>query len=172
MSVKLLLKEKFNREVQDTYHVQIVAYDGGVPPKSGSIDVTIIVLDSNDNPPVFQNSTYYVNIMENVPIFTTIAHVSATDQDIGINGEVVYTFSTQTQETYGHLFGLEPETGAIFVQGNIDYEKASIYTLSVIAKDKGADSIPADATVIVTVKDVNDHPPDITVNTLSASATR
>ena len=171
LSVKLLLKEKFNREVQDTYHVQIVAFDGGTPPKSGSIDVTIIVLDSNDNPPVFENKTYHVEIEENVTMFTRIAHVSATDEDIGKNGEVMYSFSTQTQEAYGHLFGIEPETGAIFIQGNIDYEKASIYTLSVIARDNGADSIPADATVIVTVKDVNDHSPDITVNTLSASAT-
>ena len=59
----------------------------------------------------------------------------------------------------------------IHFQGQIDYEKASIYTLSIIAKDKGADSMLADATVIVKVTDVNDHPPDISVNTLAASGT-
>ena len=57
-----------------------------------------------------------MSIAENVNIFTTIVHVSATDLDIGINGDVVYSFSSQTQETYGHLFGIEAETGGIYVQ--------------------------------------------------------
>ena len=38
-----------------------------------------------------------------------------------------------------------------------------------MAHDQGPDSIPADATVIVRVLDVNDNSPQITVNTLAAS---
>ena len=37
------------------------------------------------------------------------------------------------------------------------------------ARDRGPDSLAADATVVVRVKDINDNAPQITVNTLSAS---
>ena len=44
-----------------------------------------------------------------------------------------------------------------------------VYHLTVTAEDQGADSVPADTTVVVRLIDVNDHAPDITVNTLTES---
>ncbi len=106
---------------------------------------------------------------ENTPLQSTILRVRAHDLDTGVNGAVYYEFSTQTQAAYGHLFGIRNKTGEIYIKSELDYEKGSVYHLSVMAHDQGPDSIPADATVIVRVLDVNDNSPQITVNTLAAS---
>ena len=171
IEVRLKLEGELDRETQDTYEFQIVAYDGGDPPKSGSIDVLITVEDANDNDPVFDNTTYEVSLYENVPIHTTIIQVHATDKDSGLYGQVFYKFSPTTEENYGHLFGIKNTTGEVYVKGIIDYEVSSIYHLSVSAYDRGPDSLPGDTTVIVRVQDINDNAPQITVNTLAATGT-
>ena len=43
-----------------SYEVMVIASDDGDPPKSGSMIVSIKVVDVNDNFPVFDNSTYEV----------------------------------------------------------------------------------------------------------------
>ena len=145
--------------------------DGGHPPKSGAMDLTIVIQDTNDNAPVFDNSTYEVEVFENVPFGTSITQIHAKDQDSGLYGEVMYSFSPRTQTSYGHLFWIKNTTGEIFVKSLIDYEKGEIYHLVVMARDRGPDSLPADATVIVQVQDVNDNAPQITVNTFVAAGT-
>ncbi len=171
IEVRLVLEGELDREVQDTYEFQIIAHDGGDPPKSGSIDVIITVEDANDNDPVFDNSTYEVSLYENVPVGTTIIQVHATDKDKGRYGQVLYRFSPTTEENYGHVFGITNTTGEVFVKGIIDYEVNSIYHLSISAYDQGPDSLPGDTTVIVKVQDINDNAPQITVNTLAATGT-
>jgi len=44
----------------DSYEIMVIASDGGEPPKSGSMIVSIKVVDVNDNAPLFDNSTYEV----------------------------------------------------------------------------------------------------------------
>ena len=151
--------------------MKVIAMDGGHPPKSGAMDLTILIQDTNDNAPMFDNSTYEVEVFENIPFGTSITQIHAEDPDSGLYGEVMYSFSPRTQTSYGHLFWIKNSTGEIFVKSLIDYEKGSIYHLVVMAKDRGPDSLPADATVIIQVKDVNDNAPQITVNTFTATGT-
>jgi len=58
--VRLVLVEPLDRETSDTHRLTVVAYDGASPSRSGAIDVTVIVLDSNDNAPVFTRNSYEV----------------------------------------------------------------------------------------------------------------
>ena len=167
--LRLVLMNELDRELIDFYQVKILAHDGGDPPKSGSVLIDISVLDANDNDPVFENSTYEVSVQENVPIGMTIFRVKARDPDKGANGEIEYQLSRHTQQNYGNLFDIDSTTGEIFVKGPLDYEKGAIYLLSVTAFDNGFDSLPAHATLIVRVQDVNDNTPQITVNTLTTS---
>ena len=167
--VRLVLRSELDREIEQQYKVQVLAHDGGAQP--GVLDITINVLDSNDNDPMFDNATYVVNIPENTPVRDTVVIVHAADKDVGVNGRVVYGFSSQTRAMYGSLFGINNQTGEIFVKGRLDHEEAAIYHLMVTAADQGPDSLPADATVVVHILDLNDNPPQITVNTLAASAT-
>jgi protocadherin delta 1 len=166
--VRLVLVEELDRETEAYYQVKVIAFDGGNPPKTGEMDITIQVQDANDNDPVFDQETYEVTVPENAPIQTTILQVRASDPDSGSYGEVLYSFAERTLNTMGYIFGIVNTTGEIYVKGVIDYEEGSVYHLLVIAQDRGPDSVPSDTTVIVHVMDINDHSPHITVNTLGA----
>ncbi|VEL29699.1 unnamed protein product [Protopolystoma xenopodis] len=48
--------------------------------------------------------------------------VHATDVDVGANAQVEYRFSLLTKSEYRRLFSIEPSTGWIRVQWEIDYE--------------------------------------------------
>lgn len=87
--LKLVLISVLNRETRDTYHLRIIAQDGGSPTKSGAMDVIVTVEDTNDNPPVFQNSSYFASISESSPIGSTVLQLHAIDKDLGPNGEVI-----------------------------------------------------------------------------------
>ena len=169
VDLHLVLQERVDREVQEVYNMEVVALDGGSPPKSGSMRVQVQVQDANDNNPSFNNYTYEVSIVENIPIDSTILRLHARDPDSGPNGEVVYKLSPQTMEEYGDLFAIDGDTGEIYIRGTVDYEKGSVYYLTVTAHDRGPNSLPAYAKVVVHVIDVNDHSPEITINALTSS---
>ena len=166
-----MVQRALDREFEDRHTLKLIAYDGGVPAKSATATVVVTVLDSNDHSPVFDRPNYNVNVTENVAIGTTILRVHANDADIGINSEIVYRFSPQTQATYGHLFSIGNRTGEIRITGQIDYETFSVHQLAVVAQDLGPDSLPVDAAVVVRVTDVNDNAPTIVINTLSSRKT-
>ena len=165
--LKLVLKEKLDREVENFYSLKILATDAGVPSNVGTLIVNITVLDVNDNAPKFDSSEYLFKSPENKKVSSELGKVLATDPDHGQNGEVIYSFDQKTQQTYGEQFGIETITGFIFLKGSLDYEKKQSYQLSVIAKDQGPISLMTYAKVIIEVEDVNDHSPEIKVSTLS-----
>ena len=86
--VQLILTRALDRESRDRYEVKVVAYDGGSPPRSGSVEVKVVVSDANDNGPVFEYSSYEVTVAENIETGTTVAKVTAFDADDGINAQV------------------------------------------------------------------------------------
>ena len=58
----------------------MIASDGGDPPKSGSMVVSIKVVDVNDNAPVFDNSTYEVVSSYTVILFPFVVHYLAASR--------------------------------------------------------------------------------------------
>lgn len=169
MDLHLALREMVDREREDFYEMKVVAYDGGTPPRTGSINIEISVVDINDNSPRFLNSSYSVDVPENVPINTTIIRVRAIDPDEGANGEVSYGFSDRTLRADGIQFGINQLTGDIYLRRHLDYERESLYNLAVTAQDQGADSLPTLTKVVIRVVDVNDHAPEITINALTTN---
>ena len=173
--LKLVLVQPLDRELADVHRLRVVAYDGGDPPRIGSMDVEIRVLDANDNAPVFERPTYDATVLENSPLSTTVARVKAVDRDLGVNGEVTYYLSAATVANYGRTFAVDNVTGDVVVTGTVDYETTPVYQLMVSARDRGGVGEPstgsADAMVIVRVADANDNAPVIAVNTLLASNT-
>ena len=170
IDVKLVLRSALDRETEESYLLKLVAKDGGTPVKSGALVIDITVTDSNDNNPKFDSRSYEAVIHENARVKTKIVQVHATDPDTGRNGQVFYSLAPQTMSQYGEIFSIDNQTGEIYVKGTIDYEQTKFYHLSVRASDLGIGTLPAFCKVIVEVTDVNDHPPDIVVNTLTDSA--
>ena len=84
VELRLVLKEQLDREEESSYDLKVIAFDGGTPPKTGSMDIHIEVQDTNDNEPIFTNGTYEVTVPENVPLQSTIVRVTAHDLDTGV----------------------------------------------------------------------------------------
>lgn len=58
LDLDLVVQDLLDREVQDSYSLEILAADGGSPPRSSSLTVEVNIQDLNDNPPVFTKQRY------------------------------------------------------------------------------------------------------------------
>ena len=123
-------------------------------------------------------------VSEDAPLDYEIGRVRASDLDSGLNGQIRYSFaetntlnnkasaqssshhssSSSTQTSY---FILNETTGSIRLKSPLDFEKDSSFSLTVEARDCGVGSLPAYTQLEITVLDVNDNPPEITVSFLS-----
>ncbi|XP_067262872.1 protocadherin alpha-10-like [Chanodichthys erythropterus] len=163
----LVLLKPLDREQNSEHRLVLTAVDGGIPPKSGALNITITVLDSNDNRPVCSKDLYSVTLPENTPIGTVIARVNATDSDEGLNGEVIYTLGKTSRRKVHETFSLDSVTGEIQIKEPIDFEENDIHRLTVQVTDKGQPPMTTDCRVIIKITDENDNNPEIDVTSLS-----
>eukprot|EP00079_Xenopus_tropicalis_P034331 XP_017948102.1 PREDICTED: protocadherin alpha-8-like [Xenopus tropicalis] len=166
-SIQLVLKKSLDREKISVHNLTLMAFDGGKPKLSGSTQLIINVEDVNDNPPVFNQSVYQCSITENAPKGTLVAKLFATDMDVGKNGETSYEFSKLVPERMLSLFSLDKYTGEVWVKGELDYEKSNTYEVLIDALDNGEHLLTGHCQLLVTVVDVNDNAPEMTVTSLS-----
>ncbi|XP_055799105.1 protocadherin gamma-C5-like isoform X6 [Salvelinus fontinalis] len=158
---ELLLQKALDREKQAVHHLVLTAIDGGNPARSGTTDVTVQVLDNNDNAPIFEKSLYECSLLENSPKSTVVIIVKADDTDEGANGAMQYTFAEQTPDFIHEMFSIDSESGQITVTGNLDYEESHTYEFNVRATDKGIPAMEGHCSIRVEILDVNDNAPEI-----------
>ncbi|KAJ7327360.1 condensed mesenchymal cell proliferation [Desmophyllum pertusum] len=154
-----------DRETRDAYMLNVSAIDGGNPPRRGFTLLNITVLDVNDHEPVFTNKSYSANIAENSVMGTSIVKVFATDNDIGTNGQVLYSIERGSHSDPDRIFSVNQNTGVIVNNVILDYEHKHDYNIFVRAKNPGVlgASKYDVAPVAIHVLDINDNKPDITV---------
>ncbi|NXM53778.1 PCDB2 protein, partial [Illadopsis cleaveri] len=160
---ELVLDRALDREQQAEVAFSITAVDGGTPPRSGTALIRVIVLDINDNIPVFTQTLYKVSVMENSSQDTIVVVVSASDLDAGTNGEIVYSIIQNSEENL-QTFKINPETGQIRLKKPLDYEEKKTYEINVQATDGGG--LSTHCKVEVQVKDVNDNAPEVIITSL------
>ncbi|NXH20721.1 CELR2 protein, partial [Bucco capensis] len=144
-------------EDQVSYTLAITARDNGIPQKSDTTYLEILVSDVNDNAPQFLRDSYQGSVYEDVPAFTSVLQVSATDRDSGLNGRVFYTF--QGGDDGDGDFIIESTSGIVRTLRRLDRENVPFYTLRAFAVDKGVPAKRTPVEIQVTVLDVNDNPP-------------
>ena len=174
LDVRLVLRRRLDRETTDVYRLKLAAFDGGQPALHDVVNVTVHVLDSNDNDPVFERSRYELKLPEDLPINTRILTVRATDDDLAANDRLRYGMTRQSRDQLRHLFRVDNKTGDVYVIGRLDRETSSEYHLIVTAEDAPPGTPEAhtvDVTVHVIIDDVNDNAPHIVFNTLSSADT-
>uniref|UniRef100_A0A3P8T5W8 Si:ch73-379j16.2 n=1 Tax=Amphiprion percula TaxID=161767 RepID=A0A3P8T5W8_AMPPE len=163
----LVLKKSLDREQRSKHSLMVTAVDGGKPPRSGALNVSVIVLDINDNRPIFSQEIYEITIQENVPVGTTIFQMNATDPDEDTNGEIEYSLGKTLRRKVYDIFELDKLTGKITVKGAVNYEDNDVYKLDVEASDKGTPPLTGECRLTIKIKDVNDNPPEIEITSLS-----
>ncbi|XP_033010119.1 protocadherin beta-16-like isoform X1 [Lacerta agilis] len=162
---ELVLEKPLDREVNPQISLILSAIDGGIPKRTGTVQIIIDVLDANDNVPQFDQSVYKVRLMENSPLDTQITKVEATDRDFGSYAHITYLFS-QVPQNVLRLFKLNKDTGELILTGTIDYEENTNYEMNIRATDGGG--LSAYCKVIVEIEDENDNAPEITITSITS----
>ncbi|KAF6376588.1 protocadherin 8 [Rhinolophus ferrumequinum] len=165
----LVLLQELDRESQASYSLELVAQDGGRPPRSATAALSVRVLDANDHSPAFpQGAVAEVELAEDAPVGSLLLDLDAADPDEGPNGDVVFAFGARTPPEARRLFRLDPRSGRLTLAGPVDYERQDTYELDVRAQDRGPGPRAATCKVIVRIRDVNDNAPDIAITPLAA----
>lgn len=144
-------------EDQASYTLAIIARDNGIPQKSDTTYVEIIILDANDNAPQFLRDMYQGSVLEDAPVFTSVLQISASDRDSGSNGRVSYTF--QGGDDGDGDFIIETYSGIIRIARKLDRENVPVYNLKAFAVDRGVPPLKAAVPIHVVVQDINDNAP-------------
>ncbi|XP_030648001.1 protocadherin gamma-A11-like [Chanos chanos] len=165
-NVEMILQKSLDREQQERMSLLLTAIDGGEPQMSGTVQINIIVLDVNDNAPVFTQKIYKAAVTENTQKGSKIAQVSASDADEGSNGKITYSIS-KTMGSSRNLFIIDQTSGEVTLNGEIDYEVANNYQIHIQAKDQGG--LSDSCKLVIDVLDTNDNKPIIKVLSLSNS---
>ncbi|XP_058444288.1 cadherin-86C isoform X3 [Malaya genurostris] len=147
-------------ETVEFVHFQILAQElGPATNLSTSVNVTVYLSDINDNPPVFEQSDYIVDLPENMTAGTRVVQVHATDVDTGLGGKIRYTQILGPQNT---SLNLDPISGVITVATNnhgFDREAMPEYHLYVEARDDDGIGNRAQVLLVIRLIDVNDETP-------------
>ncbi|KAI6655788.1 Cadherin EGF LAG seven-pass G-type receptor 2-like isoform X2 [Oopsacas minuta] len=144
----LTLVNLFHYEQIQILSLVITAEDNASPwqRKSTTLPVEIVVLDENDSPAIFAESTYIFTVVNNTIVAGIIGRIIATDVDT--SSTLLYQFTTTSD-----YFDIDPFTGDIFVAKELVIQSPTI-TVSV------NDSIHTDsAIVIINVIPANLHTP-------------
>ncbi|XP_012686856.1 protocadherin gamma-C5-like isoform X13 [Clupea harengus] len=165
---ELVVEKALDRETLAGFRLLLTAVDGGQPEKSGTTLVLIKILDVNDNAPVFEQLVIRVRLLENSVSGTLVTQLNATDIDSGMNGQITYHFSKYTPDRILKLFSVDSKTGEILVTGDIDYEMADMYDVTIQARDSGTPAMEGSCNVKIEIIDVNDNTPEVTLTSLTS----
>lgn len=155
----LFVCNTLDRERQDLYELRIRATDnGGRSPDTVSLHsealVRITIDDINDNAPKFSLSSYTVKVREDIPVGTVVATITASDPDIGPEGEVIYSMVDDDSEG---AFKIDHLSGTIRTSSPLDFEERQIHSLTLTASDQGSPPLSSQTHVTIHIVDVNEN---------------
>ncbi|XP_032042137.1 protocadherin-23 [Aythya fuligula] len=164
-SGKLLVTRTLDREDISNFTLVIECHDLGRPSRSSTALLYVTVLDENDHSPLFAKNQYHVSVREDLEEGSAILDLFASDEDDGLNGEVIYRL---IDDTFG-AFAIDSLTGSIVTTKPLDQETKSQYTFRAVASDCST-HWPRSTTVsvVVHVDDVNDNDPVFMQNPIRA----
>jgi hypothetical protein len=158
-----------DNEIRLTVTIQDRVREGEGNPNVVRVPISVIVLDENDNEPVFRGTPYKSSLNEDSPVGTTIFRaIEATDRDL--IGEVLEVKCVR-REGYTDLcdfFDIVPrrrETdhdmfrGSVVLKKALDYRERQIYQIPIAVYD-GVHTVESDITF--TINDVQNSPPVFT----------
>uniref|UniRef100_A0A8C5X3A2 FAT atypical cadherin 4 n=1 Tax=Malurus cyaneus samueli TaxID=2593467 RepID=A0A8C5X3A2_9PASS len=143
----------------------VTSSDRGSPPLVSETTVTINIVDSNDNAPLFLTPKYFTPVTKNVRVGTNLIKVTAVDdKDFGLNSEVEYFMSDESKT---NKFKLDRSTGWISVSSSLMADLNKNFLFKVKAKDKGNPPLSSEVAVEIVVTEENYHTPEFSQSRMS-----
>ncbi|MGH0129996.1 UNVERIFIED_CONTAM: hypothetical protein FKN15_040507 [Acipenser sinensis] len=134
---EVTIKSPLDREIQDQARFTVTL---GVKDSTNDIvtkSIIIVLVDANDNRPIFINAPYNEDVSENVDEGTVLFKVTATDADE--NAFVTYSIDEVVPDNAENhdLFVIE-RNGDVKLNGILNYNnKSTYYQLKIKATDNG-----------------------------------
>ncbi|XP_013913110.1 PREDICTED: cadherin-15 [Thamnophis sirtalis] len=189
-SGKVYLNTVLDREKHDRFRLKAFALDLGGVPLEDPTDLEILVLDQNDNRPLFQRDVFTGQVVEGAEPGAFVLKAEATDADDPETDNAALRYSLLGPEGAG-MFAIDELSGEIRVaQDGLDREASEAaswlqvdpesgrveahqkvpprstflggwYVTQVLAVDNGSPPLTATGTLSVEVLEVNDHAPSL-----------
>uniref|UniRef100_A0A670YU44 Cadherin 15 n=1 Tax=Pseudonaja textilis TaxID=8673 RepID=A0A670YU44_PSETE len=161
-SGKVYLNTVLDREKHDRFRLKAFALDLGGVPLEDPTDLEIVVLDQNDNRPLFQRDVFTGQVVEGAEPGTFVLKAEATDADDPETDNAALRYSILGPEGAG-LFAINELSGEIQVaRDGLDREVMGSYNLTLQVADMAGEGLTTTATAAIYVEDINDHPPEFT----------
>lgn len=117
----------------------------------------IEVEDCNDHSPVFGSQLVHTSpFFENIPVGTPVTVVKATDEDSGMNGNIIYSIRSDSDPL--SQFAVDQQ-GYVTVANALDREVIQQYHLIIQASDQGIPAQTGSVTILINLLDINDNGP-------------
>ncbi|XP_077307179.1 cadherin-15 [Lithobates pipiens] len=156
------LNAVLDREKIERFKLRAFALDSDGVPLEDPTDLEIVVLDQNDNRPVFSQAVFKGYILENAIPGTLVMRVIATDADDVTTDNAQLKYSIVQQES-PEMFSINQDTGEIrTVQVGLDRESVGSYNLTVQVADMMGEGLANSARVVISIGDLNDNAPEFT----------
>lgn len=121
-------------ELIDKINILIMALDRGVPQRASFTNLTINLIDINNNPPYCFDILHNANLFEDAPNNQLVTCLGASDIDNGTNAELFFELIyNDVSNSVKTPFRVDNASGCIFVDTNkpFDFEKVSYYNFSI-----------------------------------------
>ncbi|ESO89125.1 hypothetical protein LOTGIDRAFT_154208 [Lottia gigantea] len=158
----VLIKIKNNTlldyEEHHNFTVKILATEISTKERyNNTITISVEVLDSNDNDPVFTQNNYTGRVAENSNEDQFILNVKATDKDSGLYGNITYIL--QGGENKFKLIQNDSQASVVVKSTDLDREVKNLYYLTVLAVDEFGQGRRQTVPLRIEISDENDNKP-------------
>ncbi|CDS42735.1 protocadherin 9 [Echinococcus multilocularis] len=160
---KLVTRVSFDREQLGELFVALTCHDSGQPRQTSRVDIKLLILDKNDNKPVFKNHPMLARVKENSLVGVNVYRLEAFDADVGKNAALVYFISGEGADN----FKVDRHSGLVTTAATIDREIVGRFNLMVVVRDRNGNETGSgepinEGTAMLTVEvlDENDCAPE------------
>ncbi|KAK9728307.1 Cadherin domain [Popillia japonica] len=163
---------KLDYDRRNTYNIEVVATDLGIPSMSGTTLLTINTININDKLPYFVPATQKAEVMEDAPVETIVHTLIALDPDVNISEALNFAATEPitaldkhgrqvlNNDVFKEFFSVDKNTGKVTVAKPLQRDVAAIIRITVLVTDITAPTIQqGTGMLVITITDVNDSPP-------------
>ncbi|CAH0554100.1 unnamed protein product, partial [Brassicogethes aeneus] len=126
------LKQTLDHEEASSHHFIVVATDQGVPSLNSTAHVWVQVLDMNDNPPRFEQSSYSCGLSISARRDQFVTIVKASDLDEVNQNSLRYTLVSGNEQ---QTFSMNPDSGIITLTNLANFGNQPMLLLNVSVSD-------------------------------------
>ncbi|XP_062817759.1 cadherin-15 [Anolis carolinensis] len=160
LSGKVYLNTMLDREKNNRFRLKAFALDLSGVPLEDPTDLEIVVMDQNDNRPLFRQKAFTGRVVEGAAPGTFVMKVEASDADDPETDNAALKFSILEPKARD-VFRIDEASGEIrTAEVALDREVIGVYNLTLQVADMSGEGLATTAAAVIYVDDINDNPPE------------